>query len=137
MALTSKIADFVVSVGLDSRVRSQGSISDALAKDEVLAKEVSEDRQILEAVEKEIDPPAADELKQTTDGKLIVVEEIALGHVTWSALNLFFRGIGGNHTVLFFLVFIIAIVVTEGAVALQTWYLGIFPHCISHSRWLT
>ncbi|KAJ7094121.1 P-loop containing nucleoside triphosphate hydrolase protein [Mycena epipterygia] len=124
VALTSKIADFIVSVGLDGRVRSQGSISDALAKDEVLAKEVSEDRQILEAAEKEIDPLAVDELKKETDGKLIVAEEIALGHVTWSALNLYFRGMGGNHTVLFFLVFIIAIMTTEGANALQTWYLG-------------
>ncbi|KAJ7187879.1 hypothetical protein C8R46DRAFT_1157119 [Mycena filopes] len=122
--MASKIASFVVSLGLDGRVRSQGSIADALAKDEVLAKEVSKDQEILDAAEKEVDsPPAADEPKKK-DGKLIVAEEIALGRVSWTALTLYFKGMGGNHTVAFFAVLLLAIAVIQVTEALQTWYLG-------------
>ncbi|KAJ7187905.1 P-loop containing nucleoside triphosphate hydrolase protein, partial [Mycena filopes] len=122
--MASKIASFVVSVGLDGRVRSQGSIADALAKDEVLAKEVSKDQEILDAAEKEVDsPPAADEPKKK-EGKLIVAEEIALGRVSWTALTLYFKGMGGSHTVAFFAVLLLAIVVIQVTEATQTWYLG-------------
>ncbi|KAJ7141437.1 hypothetical protein C8R44DRAFT_763446 [Mycena epipterygia] len=121
VAMTSKIADFVVSMGLDGHVRSQGSISDALAKDEVLAKEVRQDEEILEVAEKEIDP---EELKKEKDGKLIVAEEIELGHVSWSALNLYFHGMGGDWTRLFFVVVLSFMVVGEAGMTLQTWWLG-------------
>ncbi|KAJ7745467.1 P-loop containing nucleoside triphosphate hydrolase protein [Mycena maculata] len=79
VVMTSKIAEFVVSLGLDGRVWNQGSISDALAKDKVLAREVTKDQEIFELAEKEIDATSpADESKK--DGKLIVVEEIDIGH---------------------------------------------------------
>ncbi|KAJ7495858.1 hypothetical protein B0H11DRAFT_2000914 [Mycena galericulata] len=121
--MTSKIAEFVVSLGLDGRVRSQGSISDALAKDEVLAQEVREDQEIFETVEKEIDaPPAGEEPKKT--GKLIVEEEIEIGHVSWKSLNLLFAGMGGSYTPFFFVVLMVAYVGSEIALTLQTWYLG-------------
>ncbi|KAJ6625819.1 hypothetical protein B0H10DRAFT_2161680 [Mycena sp. CBHHK59/15] len=81
--ISCPIANFVVSMGSDERVHSQGSISEALAKDE-------EDEEILKTAKKEIDsPPAAGEPKKT-NRKLIIAEEIALGHVSWSALNLYF-----------------------------------------------
>ncbi|KAJ7465185.1 hypothetical protein FB451DRAFT_1488697 [Mycena latifolia] len=124
VAMTAKIADFVVSVTLDGRVHSQGSISDALAKDETLAKEVSKDQEILEAAVKEmVDTPAADESK-VTKGKLVVAEEIAIGHVGWTALNLYFAGMGGGHVVLFFATLVVAVVATEVSNAVQTWFLG-------------
>ncbi|KAJ7481603.1 hypothetical protein FB451DRAFT_1030640 [Mycena latifolia] len=124
VAMTARIANSVVSVTLDGRVHSQGSISDALANDEALAKEVSKDQENLEGAEKEtVSTPAVDEAK-VTKGKLVVAEEIALGHVSWSALNLYFAGMGGGHTVLFFAILLIAIVATEASDALQTWFLG-------------
>ncbi|KAJ7497652.1 hypothetical protein FB451DRAFT_240230 [Mycena latifolia] len=123
VAMTAKIANFVVSVTLDGRVHSQGSISDALAKDETLAKEVSKDQEILEAAKETVDTPAADESK-VTKGKLVVAEEIELGHVSWTALNLFFSGMGGGHVVLFFAALTVAIVATEVSKAVQTWFLG-------------
>ncbi|KAJ7691269.1 hypothetical protein B0H17DRAFT_1159808 [Mycena rosella] len=124
VAMTSKIAKFVVSVGLDGRVSSRGSISDALAHDEVLATEVSKGHETLEAASKEtISTPAVDQPK-VTKGKLIVAEEIAIGHVTWSALNLYFAGMGGGHTILFFAVVLGAIVGVRSEHALQTWFLG-------------
>lgn len=136
--MTSKIADFVVSMGLDGHVRSQGSISDALAKDEVLAKEVHQDQEILEVAEKEIDP---EEPKKEKDGKLIVAEEIAIGHVSWSALSLYFHGMGGDWTRLFFVVVLSFMVAAEVGITLQTWWLGYWARyyriCVLHSKLLT
>jgi hypothetical protein len=124
VVMTSRIAGFVISLGLDGCVRSQGSISDALAKDELLAKEVSKEQEILEAAEKELDDPVAGEEPKKKDGKLIIPEEIALGHVGWNALYLYFQGMGGAYVIPFFLVLVISIVVTEVLDATQTWYLG-------------
>ncbi|KAJ7141418.1 hypothetical protein C8R44DRAFT_763397 [Mycena epipterygia] len=124
VAMTSKIADFVVSMGLDGHVRSQGSISDALAKDEVLAKEVRQDEEILEVAEKEIDQPVEEPKKKEKDGKLIVAEEIELGHVSWSALNLYFHGMGGDWTRLFFVVALSFMTYVSAGSTLQTWWLG-------------
>ncbi|KAF8199798.1 P-loop containing nucleoside triphosphate hydrolase protein [Mycena galopus ATCC 62051] len=123
VVMTSKIAGFVVSLSLDGRVVSQGSISDALEQDEQLAKEVSKEQEILEAAEKEIDPTPA-EKPAKKDGKLIVAEEIALGHVSWKALSLYFHGMGGNHTIPFFVAMFLAVFATQALDVTQTWYLG-------------
>ena len=70
-------------MGLDGTVSSQGSISDALLKDGLFAKEVAEEEQALRRAEREaengmqINPPQ-------NDGKLIVAEEVEEGHVSWS-----------------------------------------------------
>ncbi|KAJ6589849.1 P-loop containing nucleoside triphosphate hydrolase protein [Mycena vulgaris] len=134
VAMTAKIADFVVSVTLDGRVRSQGSISDALAKDETLAKEVSKDQEILAAAEKEIDSTLAAGEPTATEkkGKLIVAEEIAIGHVTWSALNIYFSGMGGGHTLIFFSILTVAIVTNEVSNTFQTWFLGYWASQYGH-----
>ncbi|KAJ7720271.1 hypothetical protein DFH07DRAFT_760895 [Mycena maculata] len=124
VAMTRKIADVVVSVGSDGRVQSQASISDALAEDEALAEEVSKDQVVLEMAETQIDlAPSADEPKKM-DGKLVLAEEIEIGRVSWSALNMFFTGMGGDHAVLFFVVLLIVMIVVEVAVRVETWYLG-------------
>ncbi|KAJ7847131.1 hypothetical protein B0H14DRAFT_3138599, partial [Mycena olivaceomarginata] len=96
VVMTSKIAEFVVSLGLDSRVHSQGSVSDALEQDEQLAKEVTKDQEILELAEKELDPTTALDNPPKKDGKLVIPEEIAIGHVSWKALSLYFKGMGGG-----------------------------------------
>ncbi|KAJ7033733.1 multidrug resistance-associated ABC transporter [Mycena alexandri] len=123
VVLTSKIAELVVSVGLDGRVHSQASVSEALERDELLAKEVITDQEIIDAAEKEIDSPAADEPKKK-DGKLIIAEEIAIGHVSWKALTLYFKGMGGSHTVPFFVVLLLSFVVNQVIEVSQTYYLG-------------
>ncbi|KAJ7743656.1 hypothetical protein B0H16DRAFT_1693477 [Mycena metata] len=142
VAMTSKIAGFVVSLGLDGRVRSQGSLADALSKDEVLAKEVINDQEIFQATEKEINSlpaaavdsplPAALEDPKKKEGKLIVAEEIAVGRVGWNALALYLRGMGGNHAVAFFVVLVLAIVATQVADVAQTWYLGYWASQYGH-----
>ncbi|KAJ7646982.1 P-loop containing nucleoside triphosphate hydrolase protein [Roridomyces roridus] len=92
--------------------------------DENLAKEVQKDQEILENAEKEVDSQPVEETKKAGAGKLILAEEIAIGRVSWSALNLFFTGMGGSYTPLFFSVLMGFFLVSEAFITLQTWYLG-------------
>jgi hypothetical protein len=90
VALTSKIADFVVSVGLDGRVHIRSSVSDALVKDEVLTQQLRKNQAILETAAQEIGSTPSADGPGKSDGKLIMAEEIEFGHVSWGALNMFF-----------------------------------------------
>ena len=84
--MTTPIADFVVSLGIDGRIASQGSLSTILAGDEKLSAQVAKENEVIEKAEHEIDPEGVDkEAKKNLDGKLIVEEEVPVGHVTWAA----------------------------------------------------
>ena len=93
--MASPLAEFVISLS-DGHVVSQGSISDALKKDHRLAEEYKHDEEAMELVTAEADtadsPDPADPAKPASsgkDGKLVVAEEIAVGHVSWKACALF------------------------------------------------
>ena len=93
VALASPVADFVVSLGSDGRILSQGTLSKALAKNKKLANEMKEETDELKKAEGEIDfeEPTTDteaDTKPKSDGKLIVAEEVAEGHVGWPARTL-------------------------------------------------
>ena len=78
------MADFVVSLGQDGRILSQGTLSEALKSNKALLKEVkTEERQAAKSDEAVDD--VLPEIHEGTGGKLIVKEEIAEGHVSWSA----------------------------------------------------
>lgn len=80
--MASPLADFVVSMGTDGHVASQGSVSDALAVDSELAEEVKHEEEAVELDEHE------DETGKTVvevKGKLILAEEVEEGHVSRSA----------------------------------------------------
>ncbi|KAJ7916159.1 multidrug resistance-associated ABC transporter [Mycena leptocephala] len=124
VVMTSKLADFVVSVDLDGHVHSRGSISEALVKDELLTEEVSKDQAILEIANQEIDSTSSGQEPPKADGKLIVAEEIAIGHVSREALYMFFSAHSAGHVVLFFTGLIVTMLLTSFAVRLETWYLG-------------
>ncbi|KAF7305977.1 ATP-binding cassette transporter [Mycena chlorophos] len=126
VALTSRLASFVVSLSLDGRILSQGTVSDALAHDETLAKEVRKEEEQLAAADKEIDVEeiAAEAVEKKDKGKLIVAEELAVGHVSWSALLLYFRGMAGNHPFFFWSVLAFFIISSDAMITVQTWYLG-------------
>ncbi|KAJ6585523.1 multidrug resistance-associated ABC transporter [Mycena capillaripes] len=132
LVMTGKIAEFVVSLGLDGRVRSQGSISDALEEDEQLAKQVSKEQEILEAAEKDINSTLVGEELKKKDGKLMVAEEIALGHISWKALNLYFKGMGGAYAMSFFVILISTFVVIEMLTVVQAWFLGYWASQYGH-----
>ncbi|KAJ7693691.1 P-loop containing nucleoside triphosphate hydrolase protein, partial [Mycena rosella] len=127
VAMAKPVAHYVVSMGIDGHVHSHGSISEALATDEVLAEELSKDQEVLDKKVEEVDAVPTDAVpapESKADGKLILAEEIEEGHVGWEALMLYFRGMGGNHTLLFFTVFLTGLGLTELCQAVQTWFLG-------------
>lgn len=83
VAMARPIANFVVSMK-NGRVFSRGSASHVLAEDSSMASEAKVDQEAIEKAEDELDAqPAADEIKPT--GKLIVAEEIEVGHIGWPA----------------------------------------------------
>ncbi|KZV73085.1 ATP-binding cassette transporter [Peniophora sp. CONT] len=138
VAMASPLADYVVALGTDGSIASRGTVSDALATDETLRagleeqeEELAKDDQVLDAespgtpakdaADKKVDAVDAAPAK---DGKLVVAEEVALGHVTWSALNLFFSALGGAHSTLFWTAFLGLLALSQILAAAQTWELG-------------
>ncbi|KAI0045217.1 P-loop containing nucleoside triphosphate hydrolase protein [Auriscalpium vulgare] len=124
VAMASPIAEYVVSLGLDGTIVSRGSVSEALAKDEILQEELQEELQEIQADDKEIDAESPDEKAKQADGKLILAEEVAEGHVSWDSLKLFFKALGGSHVTLFWIVFLGGMILCDGAMSAQTWWMG-------------
>ena len=79
--MVGPIAQFVLSLGTDGRIVSQGTISEALIHVETLAQEEASETEIMAKADAEIDP----EIEKTKpDGTLIVAENIAEGRITWA-----------------------------------------------------
>lgn len=83
--MASPIADFVVALGTDGRITSQGSIASALEHDQKLAAEIAKAEAELEKSEESIDEHTPNESPAQDTGKLVVEEEVAVGHVGWQA----------------------------------------------------
>lgn len=88
VAMASPIADFVVSIGADGRILSQGTLSKALASNKKLSAELKEESDEIRKADDEVDATEPDEPAKKGDGKLVVAEEIAEGHVGWPACEL-------------------------------------------------
>ncbi|TCD68817.1 hypothetical protein EIP91_009684 [Steccherinum ochraceum] len=130
VAMTSSIADFIVSMGSNGCILSQGSLSSALAKDKKLSKELTEETKQIEKIEHEVDPvePSVPEASQMPDGKLIVAEEVSEGHVGWAALKMWFGNMGGDHSILYWCTFIGSMALFPAIDIYCTWYLGYWAH---------
>ncbi|KAI9431405.1 P-loop containing nucleoside triphosphate hydrolase protein, partial [Lactarius indigo] len=124
VAIASPLADYVVSLSKDGRIASRGSVSDALKKDKALAKELAKGARAIEDNEEKIDSVKPDETVKSADGKLILTEEIAEGHVSWDAVKLFINGLGGAHTVLFWILFPVGLLLCDALMTVQTWFMG-------------
>ncbi|KZT29509.1 P-loop containing nucleoside triphosphate hydrolase protein [Neolentinus lepideus HHB14362 ss-1] len=129
VALASPVASFVVSIGTDGRILSQGTVSDALAKNHKLSKEVAQEEKAMEKVESEIDSAEEDAGKpddgtKKDAGKLVVAEEVAVGHVSWSAVKLYLLGMSGNWPLLFWSSVMGCLIACELSNTVQTWFLG-------------
>lgn len=85
IALAGPTAEYVVAVTLDGCVSGQDSISSALEHDSKLAAEVAEDQETATLTTESA--PTTGKVVGKANGKLIVEEEIELGHVGWSASN--------------------------------------------------
>ncbi|KAG1889339.1 hypothetical protein F4604DRAFT_1711826 [Suillus subluteus] len=122
VAMASSIAHFVVSMGSNGRIVSHGSISEAIAKDNKLAAEMAKEQEVLGKEAQVVDTP--EEPKAKSDGKLVMSEEIAEGHVSWPAFKLYLTGLGGNYPVTFWVAFLALMGLTDFANTVQTWFLG-------------
>ncbi|KAF7353853.1 P-loop containing nucleoside triphosphate hydrolase protein [Mycena venus] len=81
IALVKPIAGFVVSLGSDGRILSQGTVSDALAKNRDLELEVIDDVKNLALQQDIVDEPPE---KPQVSGKLVIAEEIDVGHSNYT-----------------------------------------------------
>lgn len=74
----------------DGRIASQGSLETILAIDAGLSNKLAEESKELEKAEEEIDEADLDvPTSKGSSGKLIVDEEIAVGHIGWPASEFF------------------------------------------------
>lgn len=72
-------------MGSDGRILSQGSLSNALAKDVKLSEEAADDSRAIEQADEVIDESTKGNPATKSDGKLVMSEEVSEGHVGWSA----------------------------------------------------
>ncbi|KAF8816580.1 P-loop containing nucleoside triphosphate hydrolase protein [Phlegmacium glaucopus] len=121
VALATPIAQHVVSIGQDGTVRSQGieHFASTLDDDPPL---VSEAEQVLATVIEEVKPRIKGD--KSTEGKLVIAEEIAEGHVTWKSMKLYLSGLGGDYPLMFFSIWISATLLTDWVSTFQVWFLG-------------
>ncbi|KAJ7642249.1 multidrug resistance-associated ABC transporter [Roridomyces roridus] len=70
-------------------------------------------------------PEGEAEVKAEVGGKLIVSEEVAIGHVSWKAMKPYFIALVGNRTLLLPLAYACCLFGAHSATALQKYYLGV------------
>ncbi|KAH9940070.1 uncharacterized protein BXZ73DRAFT_99070 [Epithele typhae] len=124
VAMASPIADFVVSLGTDGRVASQGSFSKVIARDDKLLKEFTQEQAELAKADVDAEDLGAEGAPKKSDGKLILKEEVSEGHVGWDALSLYLGSMGGRHNVLFWIAIVGFFVLCETFNTFDTFWLG-------------
>ncbi|KAJ7676645.1 P-loop containing nucleoside triphosphate hydrolase protein [Mycena polygramma] len=120
VALARPIADFVVMFGPDGRVTSQGTISE-VTKRAPLAARIRDEQQTTDKIQEDI---GIKDAVNPANGKLIVAEEIQLGHVRAAAFKMYFLAVGGKHPLFFFTVFLGGLLSQQFFVVMMTWMLG-------------
>jgi hypothetical protein len=55
---------------------------------------------------------------------LIVAEEVQQGNISWKALKILFKGLGGHHVVLFFTLWIGGHALENFMASFNLWFLG-------------
>ncbi|KAJ6555073.1 hypothetical protein DFH09DRAFT_1318263 [Mycena vulgaris] len=126
VAIARPIAHFVVTFGSDGRVESQGTISE-IDKRGSLAAQIREDQKILDKTQEEIyteAPVAKPADGKPTDGKLIMAEEIEVGHVSAAAVKMYLLAVAGRYPFLFFAFFFGGMLFQQVFIAGRTWMLG-------------
>ncbi|KAG9104015.1 hypothetical protein FRC06_006095 [Ceratobasidium sp. 370] len=120
VAMVSEVAEFVLQLGPNGRVTSQGSVAEVLQPDLELHTDSGRDTQDEKQGERALGDK---EPTKPADGKLVVAEEVAEGHVGWPAMKLFLLAFGGPA---FWMVYTIGFVVADVISLLQTYWLGIW-----------
>lgn len=87
--LCEPYANYVISLGGDGRIVSQGTVDDALKNNATLRETINAVNENAEKEEDPVDDPRRsilekDKAKKKVDGKLMVAEEMADGHLSWA-----------------------------------------------------
>lgn len=139
VAMTKGLADFVVVLGPNGKVQSQGSMSKALAHDSKLAEAAEEQAQMDSKAENTANN--GEEGARKAAGKLMVEEEVAVGHVGWDASELVVRpvitvprsprpvkfylaSLSGRHPWIFWVSFMGFLTISSSLDNFQVWFLG-------------
>ncbi|KAI0791665.1 P-loop containing nucleoside triphosphate hydrolase protein [Abortiporus biennis] len=131
ISLATPIASFVVSLK-GGRIASQGSLENVLAQDgKLLEADLIQEKEELDSAQ----------LKTTTNysakepikvpgtagkGKLVVEEEVAVGHLGWQALKLLTHNMGGVHGCIFWLTLPLLVIASRLEDNLQTFVLALW-----------
>jgi hypothetical protein len=140
LALASPIAQFVVALGNDGRIKSQGSLTAALQADATLAEELKVEQEAIktdeleDAVKNEKTKDASSELQdqandaeeEDEEGKLIMDEEIEIGRVSWDAWKIYYSAMGGNWPILFWIAAVGGDMLRMSTKVLQTYWIGLW-----------
>ncbi|KAF8885695.1 multidrug resistance-associated ABC transporter [Gymnopilus junonius] len=123
VALTSPVADNIISVGIDGHVHEVGTDISVVLEDPLLAQQVE-----LEVDEAKVGEEVVDTVKKEDtakkDGRLILAEEIVEGRVTWRSMMLFLRGLGGGHPWFFLFAWMLGMTLMYAGEMLAIWFLG-------------
>ncbi|KAF7298774.1 ATP-binding cassette transporter [Mycena indigotica] len=124
IALTKPIADFIVTFDADGCIQAQGTVSE-ITKRASVAAQIHEEQRNIHKQQQVVDLKMPGDTKPNlTDGKLILAEEIQVGHVNASALKMYLVGMGGKHPVMFFVFFYSGLFINQALTTLRTWMLG-------------
>ncbi|CAE6487644.1 unnamed protein product [Rhizoctonia solani] len=131
VAMVSEVADFVVSLGSNGRIVSQGYVSEVIRTNARFRAEVEKEKQIEEATQTvEALDSTEEKLERIkkTDGKLIVEEEVAIGHVGWPSLKLFLLSFGSFW---FWLLCLGCFMLADAVLTLQSYWIGVWARAYS------
>ncbi|KAL7281057.1 hypothetical protein ACG7TL_004359 [Trametes sanguinea] len=125
VALVRPIAGFVVALGSDGRIASQGSFDKTLAEDKDLFADLAVEEEQLKKAGKELDDPASEPEQDDaqTSGKLVVAEEVADGEVGWNTMRLYALA-ASKHPKLYWAAYVLMLLLTHSIMSSETYFLG-------------
>ncbi|GJE87808.1 multidrug resistance-associated ABC transporter [Phanerochaete sordida] len=127
VALAAPIAEFVVSLGTDGRIKSQGTLSSALEKDNKLAADAAKEKLQLKKAEEDLGSAKPEAAEPKASGKLIVEEEVAKGNVSWAAIKMLFANTAKpSELPLFWFLVLTITVLCRLATIMDSWVLGLW-----------
>ncbi|KAF8748718.1 P-loop containing nucleoside triphosphate hydrolase protein, partial [Rhizoctonia solani] len=126
VAMIGEIADFVVSLGNNGQVINQGHVSEVLRVNARFRAEVEQEKEVEEKAAQatnEMDSEREKPVNAGGDGKLMVQEEVVVGHVGWPALKLFLLSFGGLR---FWIFCLGAFMLSDAVLTLQSYWVGVW-----------
>ncbi|KAF9462732.1 P-loop containing nucleoside triphosphate hydrolase protein [Collybia nuda] len=123
IGIVAPISDFMVRLGRDGQIVSQGAVSDALERDVNLKLEIAKGAYMEKKAVEELGTPKTG-LQNGMEDKLILEEEVAEGHISFTSGMMYFVALGGRHWILFWCFLITAMFLASALETLQPWLLG-------------